>query len=268
MNRIGLSLLLLAIGWFGINCQPAAGASPYALHAKITHQGNGHFLVAANSPRPMLQALTGIDREYGWVIDYEEGAYRTAQMARGPDSRYRLIGGAFQVELPEPQTGIEAEETSILQQLVDGYNGSLGASLGIQFTVLHRASSQRYDVISESGGTPLLDTPIVLPPAERTIDLTIDAIRGLVAKARSVVFTRGGVADSELDSKMVTVGSTDLLPARQYLVQALDQTTYARIYNVGYSASMGSFAIEIHTAIRVEKTVAGGLRVVPVPNLR
>src|SRR5208283_2274847 len=109
---------------------------------------NGHMVISANSPRPLSQALTALNREYGWVVDYEEGMCSRGQMLRTPDNRYRLIGGAFKAELAQPRTGTEAEETSILQQLVDQHNSSIGTTIGPLFRLVHRSSSVRYDVIS------------------------------------------------------------------------------------------------------------------------
>ena len=152
MKRVGITLALIMAAWLPVKALAAGGGSSYMLHATIAHKKNGSIVITANSPRPLSQALTALNREYGWVVDYEEGRYNSRQMVRYDDKHHQLIGGAFQAELPEPRTGTEVEETSILQQLVNQYNHSIGRTMGPLFRLVHLSSSDQYDVISRVGG--------------------------------------------------------------------------------------------------------------------
>lgn len=265
MNRFGTILaLLMAICQLAMAQETSVDRS-YMQHATIAYEGSGRILVTANSPRPLLQALTALNREYGWVVDYEAGPYNSRQMVRYSGNHYRLIGGSFKAELPEPRTGTEAEETSILQQFVDQYDNSTGRIVGSKARLVHSSLSARYNVISQSGGTPILDTPIRLPKAERSIESVVHEICTLVGRARGITFVQGGLADSSLAMTRVTLGGPQPLPARRYLVEALDQTSYEKTYVVDYSPSMNEFVIGIQTAVRVVKSVTGVTSFIPIP---
>lgn len=265
MKKVGIPFAILLSLPLVAGAQPASQNGSYALHATLAHQANHRILITANSPRPLLQTLTALRREYGWVVDYEAGKYTGVQKVSVGGAPEHPIGGAFQVELPEPRSRTGAEEASILQELVDHYNSSTVALTGQLFSLVNAGGPVRYDIISQSGGPPVLDTLIQLPQATRTIESTIDDICALVSKARGITLDHGGLLDPGLVNTRVTLGGDRPLPARQLLVQALDHADDEMVYVLDYEPSNKHFVIGIRPAVIVEKTIGSEPQVFPVP---
>lgn len=265
MKKMGVAFVLFAIFPLLASAQSANPNSQYMLHATLVHQSNHYIVISANSPRPLLQALTALRREYGWVVDYEAGKYNKARIVAVDGTPEYPVGGGFQAKLPEPQSRTEAEETSILQEFVDQYNSSTAALEGQLFSLVHTSGSVRYDIVSRSGGPLVLDTLIQLPRATRTIESTIDDIYALVSKARGITLDHGGLADSELFNTHVTIGGDQPRLARQLLVQALDQADDEKVYGLDYEPTNNHFVIGIQTAVIVERTMGSEPEIFPIP---
>src|SRR5260370_24713242 len=56
--------------------------------ATITRSGN-EVLVSADAARPLLEALTVIAEEYGWIVDYEDPIYSSAESRDVTDPAWR-----------------------------------------------------------------------------------------------------------------------------------------------------------------------------------
>jgi hypothetical protein len=257
-------LIAICIGTAATVCGQSASSGPasFMKHASVVQAPNGQVVVTASSPRPMLQALTALRRQYGWIVDYEEGKYGADQLTLDADNRARLRGGSFQVNVAAPKSVGSADETTFLKSLI-----SQSAAVTSQNFVLKTSSSGRQTLVTQSSAEPLmLDTPVQLSRETRTISDTVDKILALVSAKRGTPLIRGGLVDPGLLRMNVTVGGPTEVPARDLLTQALDGADIARVWSLSYEPSDGNFYIGIELAVRVETTATGEQRVTPIWN--
>lgn len=254
--------LLLCIGSTTVGQTSSKPPSDFIQHASIVQKPGGNLTIVASSPRPVLQALTAIRRQYGWILDYEEGRYSSADLAVDADGQSRLRGGAFQLTLPAPKSIAAADEASFLQTFLSAAQGVLSEGSELQ-----PGPYGRYSVLAQNSQEPLmLDTQIHLARATRTIDETIAAIVNLVSEKRGVSFQRGGLIDSGLLRTEVTIGSTSEMKARDLLIGALNAADAARVWSVSFEPSDGNFYIGIELAVRAVTDVTGKQKVTPIWN--
>lgn len=238
------------------------GNHAFAAHAEIEQGQNGQVIIKANSPRPLLQAITSVRRRYGWVLDYEEGRYPASQLITDSEGRPRLRGGTFQVGINPPKSVGAADEGTFLNSMINQTRASNPFDVSVRLN-----SSSRYTITGQNGVEPLmLDTPVQLPRATRTISDTVDTILALVSQQRGIPLVRGGVVDNGLLQSTVNMGSGVKTPARDLLTQALDAGDIARVWTQTYEPSDGTFAIGIELAVRTETDSTGEVKVTPIRN--
>ncbi len=257
-----LVTLLLCIASTSLAQTSGKPASNFIEHASLIQKPDGNLSIVASSPRPVLQALTAIRREYGWILDYEEGRYSSADLIVDADGQSRPRGGAFQVSVPAPKSVATPDQANFLQSFVSVVQGALSEGFELQ-----AGPYGRYSVLAQNSQEPLmLDTQIHLPRATRTVDETIAAIVSLVSEKRGVSFQRGGLIDSGLLRTEVTAGGVNEMKARDLLIQALDAADVARVWSVSYEPSDGNFYIGIELAVRAETDAIGKQKVTPIWN--
>jgi hypothetical protein len=253
-----LSLLFSAAVLFA---QQPGPATPL-LHGQLTKVDDQHFRVTAITGRPMYQALSAVSREYGWMSDYEETDDATLPFFTDGDNRRWYRGGTFTATLAMPQTGTASEEQSILTNLTRQFD-----QVGLQHFKVISPSANRFDVTSApAGSVALMDTPITLPAAERTIDQTVMAILQQISAQRGVKIIRGGFADGELIRTTISIGSEKAVPARQLLAQALDQAPDGRVWLLTYEPSMGEYAFGVQATALDQQALSGGTLPRTIPN--
>lgn len=242
---------------------PGTLNSRLMLHATVVPSEDGSVTVTANSPRPLLQALTAIRRHYGWIIDYEESRYPTTEIVTGPNRRLRLSRGSFMVRLAGPgSVGNTKDEATFLLSLINQSSRSIKR----RFMLTATASSRFTVVTADNQKQLMLDTPIHLPRATRSISETVDTILNLVTLARGTPIIRGGFVDNGLLQQDVTVGGGESVPARDLLTQALDRSSIAKVWLVTFSPSEDAYYIGIQSAVREITTASGEVKIVPVRN--
>jgi hypothetical protein len=262
---VSAKLLLIAVcisAAAGASAQsPGSYPASFLKHATVV-QTSGGVIVTASSPTPMLQALTAIRRQYGWIVDYEDGRYSADQIILDADNVARPRGGYFRVNVAAPKSLGSADETAFLQSLINQV-----AATTSQYFALKTDSSGRHTVVREATAEPLmLDTTIRLTRASRTIDDTINTIFKLISDKRGAPLVRGGLVDTGLLRATVTVGSNEERSARDLLTEALNATDVARVWSLGYEPSDGNFVIGIEVAVRAEATATGEVKVTPIWN--
>lgn len=242
---------------------PRTSNPAFMWHASIKTEAAGKIVVTANSPRPLLQALTAIRRHYGWIIDYEESRYPPNDIVARPDNRLRLRGGSLMVRLGAPSSpGSATDEFAFLRSIITQSSPFTNRKF-----VLKPTTSSRFTIVTTDNQEPLmLDTPIHLPRATRSISETIDTILNLVTLARGTKIIRGGFVDNGLLQQNVTVGGSKSMPARNLLVQALDRSSIAKVWLVTFSPSEDAYYIGIQSAVRESATASGEVKISPVWN--
>jgi hypothetical protein len=254
--------------------------------AVIQHHGPVGTLTA-NDPRPLMQAIEAISREYGWIVDFEDPLYQSHfDLVDSTDPKWRashpnekgatrVSGGLFQSNFPEPSsiTSGDAEE-QVLQKLVADYNSSGNPG---KF-VVRKEGEGRYVVIGASrrdengqdeAVNVLLDTPISLPMQQRDAKETLRLIVDTLSAKAGVKIYLGtiGLSSNPLQDAELTIGGTNV-PARTLLLQALKDvgTTSPHfggifVWNFLFDADTNAYWLRPRSATKTE-TDANGRQVV------
>jgi hypothetical protein len=213
-----------------------------ALCGGLCAQHNGATAtVRADHARPLEQAITAIDEEYGWQVQYEDPPYQGKRdLIDGYNPEYRAAhpglkfmpvpaGGLFQSTFPEPQntSTLRTQEEQILDKIVSDYNQSGNPG----HFVVRSLPDGAFDVVGDgthddNGNlvpvTPILDTPISIPLATHSFGGTIQAIMNALAAKTGV--SADGPAFGPTNLMMggqVSLGGATIAPARDFLMQLL-----------------------------------------------
>lgn len=245
----------------------------YMLHATISHSA-GTATVRANSADPLMDAISAVSREYGWVVDYEDPPYAGTDLTVHPSPApgappYTIVaGGPFQstyTETPNMWSSRTAE-LSVLEKIVSDYNASGNPG---DFTVLALRDGS-YDVVGIStrdnrGGrvsaTPLLSTIISIPSEPRDISATVGAIFGALGVKRLAFFCPTCITTG---AAQITVGGSSV-PARDLLMQIADGGNVAVEWQLVYDPTPNTtYDFGIGPAERAEYNSFGQRTLVPV----
>lgn len=228
---------------------------------------------------PLLQAITAVREEYGWVVDYEDPPYsgkhdvmdmtNPKYRATHPNASVVLgpAAGAFQSTYratPNMWSSPTAEQ-KLLEEVVSDYNQSGNPG---NFTVRELPDGS-FDVVGtsihdDSGGDvpikPILDTPISIPRVARSYYKTLQAILTALP-----VKTGLGVGPTNLlMGGAIKVGGTDV-PARNLLMQMIGTWGPAKwVWSLRYNVNDRVYFLNLELASRAEYDSAGQRRLVPV----
>jgi hypothetical protein len=227
---------------------------PYLKQATISQTAKT-LQIAANSPRPLAQALDALQNKYGWLISYEDPQYLSdAEVKTEPapsGARVRVpAGGAFNVNLPLASANAVPDEAQTLQALVDAYNqtGNPG------HFELRKGPEQDFDVVGISAHdakgnvskqTVVLDTAVTLPAQSRTVLDTIDAILQQVSQADHVAIELAISPRSLLRGTNVTLGGTNE-PARTLLRKTLAATNRTFWWRLLFDPETRAYVLSLH----------------------
>lgn len=207
----------------------------------------GTATVSSNDPRPLRQAISALNEEYGWTVDYEDPPYSSNSelidvtdnqlRAAHPNSRRVTVpsGGAFDSTFQEDSTlNTSAGEARVLKQIVNDYNHSanpgkflLRAQDGGRYTII--GSNVKDTEGKDKSVLPLLDTPISLTRSKRSALDTISLILQEVTGRTQVKTGVSWVPNNLLINTQITVGG-DNVPARELLLEALTATGRPLVY--------------------------------------
>lgn len=247
----------------------------------VVEHSAGSGRVLANSPRPLVQAISALNEEYGWVVDYEDPPYVSdAELVDDTDPQWRannpgapgvtiVAGGPFQLEYDEgPEiTGHEGRE-AVLRKVVAAYNRSGNPG---KFT-LRAEGEGRYSVVGTSvknqsrqdqNVSPILDTPISLPAQQRNGEDTVKAILTQLSAKTGVKMGIGSYSMNVLVQTQVTVGGENV-PARSLLLKTFDATKRPLIWSLLYDADSKIYFLNISVASRATRDTYGRKRLVPI----
>ncbi|MGC1620515.1 MAG: hypothetical protein WA765_18640 [Candidatus Acidiferrum sp.] len=236
--------------------------SEYMERAQVRHASNS-ATVAANSPRPLADAIRALSEEYAWVIDFEDPPYfsnydlvdDTAPKWRAAHPNEKGVtvigGGSFETQFTESfdaRSSI-AEEEHILDTVVSDYNKSGNPG---RFAVINEGDG-RFAVVGthvkddngkEQAVRSILDTPITVQSETRNVYETVSAILdALTAKSHTKVGPGTMPLNALLQSR-VTVGGQDI-PSRVLLQQALSAAKVKLYWLLYYDSDGQSYALNV-----------------------
>jgi hypothetical protein len=241
------SSLLVAIA------APAQAQQRKYMDAGFVQHQSGSVTVKADFPRPLLQAVTAVRKEYGWIVNYEDPRYFSSfELLDATDPDFRksnpsekgligIAGGSFQSIFQEPANVTSpslSEEEAVLKKIVSDYNASgnpgkfaVRRETDNEFTIVGVAVKNEQGQDQPVGS--ILDTTITLPPAERNADDTINLIfRSVSEKTGAKLINRFEVNNLLLTSMVKIGGGQD--PARSYLLRTLAATNRPTVWTFAY----------------------------------
>jgi hypothetical protein len=252
------------------------------IFAKVEHDTNT-ATVLAHQARPLQSALDAVEKEYGWVIDFEDPPYRShfdlvdntdpAWRASHPLEKgvTRIAGEAFQSQFPDgPDVNTAAGEERALNKIISDYNASGNPGKFI----LRRESEGRYAVIGQTvkddnGGdrevSSILDTPISIPSQTRGGIQTVELILSTLSLKSGQHAALMSYPANVFRPARITIGGSDV-PARQLLVQALDQmdSWYTMMWDLLFSFDQNTFFLNVGVQSKVMISPTGKKRLVAV----
>lgn len=217
----------------------------YTTHAALEHD-NGMLKIHASSPWPVEQAFAAIRREYGLVLDYEQGPSSDPDQFVWQANRKMWKGGDFVLQVPEPDQHLEGYQKQLVLSLLSQF-----ATHGGRVYVPIYGINGRISVAPERSSERILDTPITIPPERRTIDGTIQAIFSAIKTVTGSGIERAGLIDNETASKEVVVGNQTPVAARILLAEALDHASYKRVWVQTWDPETSTYALGIEPAVKL-----------------
>jgi hypothetical protein len=220
-------------------------------HAILTAHDNHTIELSVTGAWPVLQMLSRLRREYGWVIDSEQLPQPNSILETRANGIVSPRMRTIDITITQPTNGSALEERAILEELAAKFSVAANEKY-----VVVANGPKRFDFVQiYQGSTPLLNTVISIKPQSRTIDQTIQAILEALSAATGKAIIRGGMADNVLLNTAVTVGG--YLPARLLLQRALDASPIYKVWLLGYEPQDKSYAISIETAVKVVQDASG-----------
>ena len=233
-----------------------------------------------NAPRPLRQAVTTLNEEYGWLIDYEDPPYTsdselidiTDPKRRAANPNYRAnmpAGGSFEFQYEENSLDTDPQAVqALLHRLVAAYNKSGNPG---KFKV-RKQETGRYTVIgssvkNHSGGdeavSPILDTLISVHAEHRLTLDTIDLILKTLSAKTNQKVGMGWSPNNLYRNTRITVGGENV-SARSLLVQALNATGRLVVYDLTYSEGTGQYLFRSTVAVRTLRDSFGRKTLIPL----
>jgi hypothetical protein len=234
--------------------------------ATIHHQGSS-AVVVANDPRPLMQAVDGVAREYGWAVNYEDPPYQSKYdlvdivdpnwlAARPGMTRAKIpAGGSFQSIYPDSAgLSLGSGEEQVLEKIVSDYNVSGNPG---EFKVLAQSDGS-YSIVGcyvrDANGNPtavnsILDTLISIPTAKEQMAQTLNAIlAALAAKTGTKVGLFSGPLNLMAQTQ-VSVGGENV-SARSLLSQMLHATGRPLEWQLFYDPDGAAYFLILNLADR------------------
>lgn len=273
--------LCLAVGLGLVAWLAAAQSSQqvrFMSRAVIKH-GGSQATVLANDSTPLLQTVQALRLEYGWQINWESApGYSRFDVVDDTVPKWRAAhpaekgvtrpaGGVFEAAFPEPDSDPDGERIA-LAKLIEQYNATANPGRYVlridsdgQLTVVGTQVRNEEGAFQEV--TPLLDTPIALATARRSVDETINSILGAIESVTGKKIIVADLSPSLFINTEVTVGG-ETAPARKLLKRALAATKRPIQYDLCYNADMPAYILTTSLAAREEENGTGARKLVPV----
>jgi hypothetical protein len=241
----------------------------------------GLATVKAADPRPLMQAVSALNEEYGWLVDYEDPPYASDSelidstnlqwKAAHPNAPRSTIpaGGDFQTDFEETAAIMTpAGQEAALRKIVAGYNRSgnpgkfnVRPNGAGRFVVV--GSAVKNQAGKEQNVTPILDTKISIPARERTAAETLQLIFKEVSARGGGELGLGWVPNNLIYQARVNVGG-DNVSARDLLVQTLNATGRPVVYSLMYFETTHKYLLNAFVAARAIRDTYGRKTMIPL----
>jgi hypothetical protein len=222
---------------------------------EVLQRHDGQVIIRVSGAWSLFHGLEAVRREYGLVLDYEEGPSNDPGRLSGEGVNRIRRPASYTISTTEPNLTSQAAKAQFIQDILRQFQ----AQGSPEFVVI-QGENGRLTVAPASASERLLDTPIILKAAKRTISETAEAIFAELRKEHGISIQRGGIVDSGLDQTTVTVGSDRPTSVRKLLEQALDGAPCRFVWGESLEPSDGNYYISFEPAVKLERSPTGELR--------
>jgi hypothetical protein len=264
LKRISLTAIVAV---FCGSCLAQSARPAFFNRARIQHSG-ATVTVTANDSMPLSQAIDALRLEYGWRINVESApCYSRFDLADDTGPEWRAAhpdsrgvtgpsGGLFIANFTDPGDGSDfSAEYRTISAIVNAYNATNNPGR----YVLLRGPYGGLTVVGtgvrdETGALvevpPLLGAHINLVASSRTVEGTLEAIRGALQLATGKEVLDGDFSHSLLLNTHATVGGEGVA-ARELLEEALSSTGRALEYDLSYDADSDNYVLNTYSVARL-----------------
>ncbi|HVI08304.1 MAG TPA: hypothetical protein VND65_08420 [Candidatus Binatia bacterium] len=247
-HLIFLAALLVASAFTQTKQTGIEKPEEYLKQAVISQVGDVTRL-HANSPRPLLQALDALRQKYGWLVSYEDPQFHGADLVKSQNEAPEELpaGGEFTVEFPARAP----DEEKTLGLIVDAYNRTKNPGrfevrrVGGDYCIVGIAARDDKGAIAPR--PPLLDSPVTIESAERSVADTVNLIGRAAAADPASTFAIGVAPSSFIARTMVKIGGSKM-PARDLLAQCLKASQRRFSWRLLFDPASKGYFLSLDTA--------------------
>lgn len=214
-----------------------------------------------DDPRPMAQAAERLEREFAWIITYEDPPFQFAEDLRDVTVEVRkdLTPGSPRVLIPNsspfafsyvapPGNAVRSPEEA-LQALVEAYvtSGNSGAFRVIGAPPMYHLVPTRFNDV-HGASTPyesVLEAKISLPSGRRSLFAVMEEIAAEVTRATGTRVVAGAMPLNFAISTEVE-GGAEKLPARAVLRRILSETGRPVSWQMFFDPGGRGYALHLH----------------------
>jgi hypothetical protein len=264
-----LSLIIFALILVGEAAGQQSRPDDFWSAAQVRH-ATGTATVVLHGPRPLWMALLAVEREYGWLVDYEDPIYQEATesvvqhnlqwdtLHPGVPSRVPA-GTTFSSTYPEDsQTPASTTQRQvILAKIVSDYNASANPG---RFE-LRVAGPGRINIVGYSRhapagrGTPL-DSLVTIKTGTRGAVDALQELADALTKTTGIKVVVGAVPWNLLVPARVSTKAERIL-ARSLLTDIADSANVPLMWDFLYDFDTRSYFLSLRPRSRLVTDAAG-----------
>lgn len=240
----------------------------------------GQSLFSTNKSRPVMELVRQLEGRFGWRITYEEAPYESAaDLVNVVSAAYLTAHPSASFLIPRPQqlsvtvpntapvfsapgTGsaasglIETAIAGVIAQVNSNGGGAFAVSFSGDFAHVVPTQYRKKDG-STSAFQAILDTPVTLPKAQRTIRETVNLICAQVAAIRGIPINEGTIPTNlyhEVQSTYADNESARLVLARVFETasaqhQAMGVPPIRITWDLLYDANDKAYYLNAHAIV-------------------
>ncbi len=222
--------------------------------------GTGTATVTSNSPRPLWIALTTMEREYGWVIDFDDPIFGESETvpdhnprweARHPGVLSRAPAGAMFQSTYVEDAAIASSAAKVIEKVVEDYNKS--------------DNPGRFEVRIEGAGhievvghprdpnapfSDILATPITVAAGTRGSLDALSDLAGVLSSISGVKVVLGTLPFNFLIQAHVVI-TPGKLPARELLTQIADSSSVQLMWDFLYDYDTHTYFVSLRPRTKI-----------------
>lgn len=249
--------------------------NPFWTAGKVEHEaGTAAAKVVSADPRPLWMALNALEREYGWVIDYDDPIYSQAETtaqnnpqfeSRHPGKVSRMPSGTtFETTFTEP-AGNANSPVAVISKIVTDYNASGNPG---HFEVRADAAGN-IEVVGSSSFSAnqidILNTFVEIPAGEaRSLD-ALQSLTNALTSSTGIKVVLGTIPFNVLMRAHVNISPPGSTSARILLQSISDSGNVQLMWDLLYDYDSQSYFLNLRPRSIIATDLSGNKIIVHIP---